>query len=73
MDTGQLTVYYDQSCWRCNIVHYNIASPLISHLPLSKVINLTKTIIMDSALIKKKIKFSSNIGKFRVEQLQSHI
>ncbi len=26
-----------------------------------------------SALIKKKIKFSSYIGKFRVEQLQSHI
>jgi hypothetical protein len=25
------------------------------------------------ALIKKKIKFSSYIGKFRVEQLQSHI
>jgi hypothetical protein len=24
-------------------------------------------------LIKKKIKFSSYIGKFRVEQLQSHI
>jgi hypothetical protein len=24
-------------------------------------------------LIKKKIKFSSDIGKFRVEQLQSHI
>jgi hypothetical protein len=24
-------------------------------------------------LIKKKIKFSINIGKFRVEQLQSHI
>jgi hypothetical protein len=26
-----------------------------------------------STLIKKKIKFSSYIGKFRVEQLQSHI
>ncbi len=26
-----------------------------------------------NALIKKKIKFSSYIGKFRVEQLQSHI
>jgi hypothetical protein len=26
-----------------------------------------------SALIKKKIKFSSYIGKFRVDQLQSHI
>ena len=25
------------------------------------------------ALIKKKIKFSSYIGKFRMEQLQSHI
>jgi hypothetical protein len=25
------------------------------------------------ALIKKKIKFSSYLGKFRVEQLQSHI
>ncbi len=28
---------------------------------------------VENALIKKKIKFSSYIGKFRVEQLQSHI
>ncbi len=28
---------------------------------------------MQNALIKKKIKFSSYIRKFRVEQLQSHI
>jgi hypothetical protein len=27
----------------------------------------------ESALIKKKVKFSSYIRKFRVEQLQSHI
>jgi hypothetical protein len=34
------------------------------HHPLSKLI---------AVLIKKKIKFSSYIRKFRVEQLQSHI
>jgi hypothetical protein len=29
--------------------------------------------VWESTLIKKKIKFSSYIGKFRMEQLQSHI
>jgi hypothetical protein len=44
MDTGQWAVSYDQSSLRFNIVHYNnIAISLISHLPLSKVINLTET------------------------------
>jgi hypothetical protein len=29
-------------------------------------------VIVNATLIKKKIKFSSYLGKFRVEQLQSH-
>jgi hypothetical protein len=41
--------------------------------PILGIYGRTQLIHIFSALIKKKIKFSSYIRKFRMEQLQSHI
>jgi hypothetical protein len=61
------------------------AAPIIPKLTYREPFLLTKPILLfaylvssrprvfHTTLIKKKIKFSSYIGKFRVEQLQSHI
>ncbi len=38
----------------------------------SNPLNISMTVIVNNTLIKKKIKFSSHIRKFKVEQLQSH-
>jgi hypothetical protein len=46
---------------------------VILSVPSPRVVNILCSILKNTTLIKKKIKFSSYIRKFRVEQLQSHI